>query len=377
MRVPWKLLLTGGGTGGHIYPALAIAARVSRTMAPVEILYVGSSGGMEERLAQDAGLRFVGLPVKGLVRKGPVAKAEGVALLGVACARALGVVRRFRPTVVVGTGGYAAGPVGLAAVLTGTPLVLQEQNVVPGVTNRWLSRFAAAVAVPLPQAAAHFPRSAPLVVTGNPVREDLVRTDRQAARRRLGVAPGERLVVVVAGSRGSAVFVRLLREMLPGWTDGTLLFISGAAHAEAARRIISDHHPRPGAAVRLQPYADNMGEVLAASDLVVCRAGAMALAELAALGRPAILIPSPHVTHHHQEANAAAFAQAGAAVVLPEEGLNGVALGVEVRRLLQHHALLDALGRKARALYRDDALDQIIARITAARQGRTKGGNRR
>ncbi len=358
-----RVILTGGGTGGHIYPALAIGARVVQRLAPVELLFVGSAGGMEESLVRSEGMDFVGLPVRGMIRKGAMDQVTGAARFGLSLATALGVVHRFHPQVVVGTGGYAAGPMGIAAVVSGTPLLIQEQNVVPGVTNRWLSRFAAAVAVPLPEAARNFPPQAKLLIAGNPVRPELLVADRAACRAALGLGSTEPLVVMVAGSRGSAVFVRLLAEWLPQWERGTLLFVSGRAHAAAAQRVLDEMRDRPHGRVLLVPYAERMGDLLAASDLVVARAGAMTLADLAGVGRPAILIPSPYVTHHHQEANADAFAAAGGALVLPEADLDGRRLGDEVAVLLADRVRLAEMGRRARSLYRADALDRIVRKI--------------
>ena len=319
-----RVLVTGGGTGGHIYPAVAIARELQRRGAGA-LLFVGARGGMEERLVPEAGFELVTLPTSGLVRKRPHEAALALLRLAAATAGALSVLRRFRPDVVVGTGGYAAGPVGLAARVLGVPLVLQEQNAVPGVTNRWLARFAACVAVPYAEARARFPAGTRLMLAGNPVRSEVAAVgagavSRTEARRRLGLPDRVRVVLMMAGSRGSAVFARLFAEMLPhlGW--GHLFFVSGRDHhaaAEAALRRV------PGAPVTLVPYLSAMPDGWAAVDLVVCRAGAMTLAELAAVGRPAVLIPSPHVTHHHQEANAQVFAQAGAAEVLGEKGLDG------------------------------------------------------
>jgi UDP-N-acetylglucosamine--N-acetylmuramyl-(pentapeptide) pyrophosphoryl-undecaprenol N-acetylglucosamine transferase len=351
----WRLLVTGGGTGGHIYPAVAIAQRAMARFEPVEVLYVGAVGGMEATIVPQQGLRFEGVPVSGLVRKKPGEIIRGLLRLGSAEARALRLVRRFRPDVVVATGGYAAGPVGLAAWLAGVPLVLQEQNVVPGVTNRLLSRVAVGVAVPHADAVASFPRRAQVWVIGNPIRRELLEVDRTQARERLRLPADAQVVLMVAGSRGSAVFVRLLNE----WNGpGVLYFVAGKAHYEAAKACEREN-------IRVVPYMEDSGLGYAAADLVVCRAGAITLAELAAVGKPAVLIPSPHVTHHHQEANAAVFAKAGAATVLPEAGLDGARLGAAVGELLRDPERLQAMASAMHRLGRPDALDELVERIHA------------
>ncbi len=371
--VPWRLAITGGGTGGHIYPALAIADEAARRLGPVEVLFIGARGGMEERLVPQHGLRFVGLPVSGLVRKRPLEVARSLATLGRAGALALSLVRRFRPRVVVGTGGYAAGPVGLAAAVLRVPLLLQEQNAVPGVTNRLLARYAATVVVPFAEAASRLPRGCPVLVAGNPVRSGIRGVERAGARQRMGLPPGGPVVLCMAGSRGSAVFVRLLGEWLPHLQPGTLVFISGLAHHQAAEAALAGRALPPGARVRCVPYIDAMGDALAAADLVICRAGAMTLADLAAAGRPALLIPSPYVTHHHQEENAAVWARAGAAVVLREQDAGGRRLGEEVRALLGRPERLRAMADAAVGLGEADAVGRIVERIGAL-AGRNERG---
>lgn len=351
----WRLLVTGGGTGGHIYPALAVAGRAAERFPPVDVLFVGAEGGMEAAIVPKEGFKFEGVPVSGIVRKRPVEMLRGLVRLGAAESRALRIVRRFRPDVVVATGGYASGPVGLAAWLLGVPLVLQEQNVVPGVTNRLLSRVAVGVAVPHAEAAKALSRRARVWVVGNPIRRELMGAERADARRRLDLPGDGQVVLMVAGSRGSAVFVRLLKE----WDGpGLLYFVAGRAHYAAAKPLARD-------GVRVVPYLEDAGLGYAAADLVVCRAGAITLAELAAVGKPSILIPSPHVTHHHQEANAAVFAKAGAAVVLPEAGLDGVRLAAAVRELLDDPQRLRRMAEAGLQLGRPDALDELVERVHA------------
>lgn len=367
-RRPWRLLVTGGGTGGHIYPALAIARRAQERYGPVTVLYVGARGGLEAGIVPAAGYDFAELPVSGLVRRRFGQRVAGLWHLGAAELGALSLVRRFRPDVVVGTGGYAAGPVGVAAWLLGVPLVLQEQNAVPGVTNRLLSRVAVGVALPHRDAAAAFPRRARTWIVGNPVRNELVGVDGAAARERMGLPAAGPVVLMVAGSRGSAAFVRLFAEwMQAGPLPACLVFVAGRAHDAAAREATSGGKLPPG--VRIVPYLDEVGDAYAAADLVIARAGAMTLAELALLGKPAVLIPSPHVTHHHQDANAAVLERAGAAVVLREEGLQGGRLGTVVAELLDDRAQLDEMAAASRALGRSDALDDLVERVHALAAG--------
>lgn len=369
-RCPLRLLVTCGGSGGHIYPALAVAREAMRVLGVSDVLFVGARGGMEERLVPEAGFPLVTLRVRGIVRKRPREVLSAGIALGGTVAAAVRLVRRFRPDVVVGTGGYAAGPVGVAAVLCRIPLVLQEQNAIPGVTNRLLARFAATVAVPYAEADARFPRGARLLVTGNPVRPEVLGVDPAGARRRLGLPQAGRVVLMMAGSKGSTVFVRWFRDMLPHFRDGTLLFVCGQEYLEVARAAVAHREAGqtapPHATVSVLPYLPQIGDGLAAADLVVCRAGAMTLAELAAVGRAAILIPSPHVTHHHQEANASAFAHAGAARVLAEADLDGATLAAAVGALLADPQERRRMAQAARTLARPDALARIVGAVGAA-----------
>ncbi len=362
-----RLCVAAGGTGGHIYPALAIARAAVEAGVVHEVRFVGARGGMEERLVPAAGFPLHTLPVRGMVRKRPAEWVRAAAGLGVSVVRAANLLRGFRPDVVLGTGGYAAGPLGAAAAMLRIPLVLQEQNTVPGVTNRLLASHAARIAIPYPAAAARFPSGARLVVTGNPVRPELLGVDPLAARRRLGLEPGGRVVLMVAGSRGSAVFVRWLADLAAGLRDGTLLFVSGGAHHEAAQAAAAGR-PR----VRVVPYLEAMGDGLAAADLVVARAGAIFLAELAAVGRPALLVPSPHVTHHHQEVNAEVFEQAGAAEVLSEIETDGAILCRHVTALLADPQRRQAMAAAARSLARPRALADLVGLLAEAARSRGK-----
>lgn len=369
-----RIVLTGGGTGGHIYPALGIAARIRERLPQAEILFVGTADGMEASLVPREGIPFHPIAARGLIGKsardaflGALATLRGVG-------QALALVRRFRPHVVVGTGGYASGPVALAAAVLGIPLVLQEQNAVPGVTNRVLSRFAAVVAVAYEESRRWFPRRARLVVTGNPVRPEVVRADRDRARRELGVPEGTRLVLVFMGSRGSATVNAAVTAILPALARRPglmVLFATGTAHYDGVVRRLAGAGLGP--AVRVVPYLYDIVTPLAAADLVVARAGAITLAEVTARGLPAVLIPSPYVTHDHQEHNARVMEERGAALVIRERDLSPERLLAAVTGLLDDPQGLARMADASRALGRPGAVDAIVDEILAlarARRGR-------
>ncbi|MFQ5537088.1 MAG: undecaprenyldiphospho-muramoylpentapeptide beta-N-acetylglucosaminyltransferase [Gemmatimonadota bacterium] len=353
------VVFSGGGTGGHLYPALALADAVAELRPDVRPVFVGASRGVEARILPQRGDPYVLLPIRGFQR-GKGWENRGVPL---ALARSVGRVaaafHRWRPEAVVVTGGYAGAPAGLMAGLMGIPLVLQEQNSVPGVTTRLLARWARRVHVAFPEAVGHLPPpSRPRTyVTGNPVRPAPA-LDMAEARERFGLPAEGTVLLIVGGSQGSLALNRVMEDTVRKVAKGTLerpgdlhlLWATGPAHFPSVRA----HLEEAGAPawVRAVPYIHEMPAALAAADVALSRAGAMATAELLVSGLPAILVPLPTAAAGHQLENARALASAGAAVVLEEALLSPAALWREVRRLV-----LDAeLRRKmvAAALKRGD-----------------------
>lgn len=360
----------------------------------MDILYVGTAGGLEASLVPRAGISFAAVAAGGLVGKGPLGAIRGAGSQALGFWQAVSLVRRFRPHVVVGTGGYVSVPVVTAAVLLGVPVMLQEQNAVPGIANRVLSRFAGLVAVAYEESRPWFPSRARLRVTGNPVRPEVLRADREGARRSLGVPAGVRQVLIFMGSRGSATVNRAVTDMLPyfaGRPGIRILFGTGEAHFDTVlRRLVELGLPAEpqavpaGAAravlvrgnVEVHSYIYDMTSALAAADLVVARAGAVTLAELTARGLPGIIVPSPHVTHHHQERNARVLERYGAARVLPEEGLTADVLAGAIREVIVDPAAMARMAQASRALGRPRALDEIVDGILAlAAGGEGEGGH--
>ncbi|MCL8206932.1 MAG: undecaprenyldiphospho-muramoylpentapeptide beta-N-acetylglucosaminyltransferase [Actinomycetia bacterium] len=371
-HAPLVVVFAGGGTGGHIYPALALAEGLRARLGDgVAVHFVGSPRGLERDLVPRAGWPLHLIPAGGLLAPGLRAKLGGALRTVAGAAAAWRLLGRLGPDVVVGTGGYVSGPAGLAAVVRGVPLVLQEQNVWPGLANRMLARWAAAVLVPFAEAARHLPQARAVRVVGNPVRPDLLRLSRAEARRRLGLAEGWTVVLATGGSQGAPAINRLMAGAWPALAarpDVAVLWATGRRHHAAVRPLLE---PAPdGSRLRVVEYFYEMDAALRAADVMVGRAGAMTCAEAVAVGLPALLVPSAHVAEDHQTKNARYLAGQGAAVVVAEDR-------VEVDGPKTLMALVDdpvrrqAMSARARALFRADALARAVdAIVDAATAGR-------
>jgi len=365
--------LAGGGTGGHIYPALAIAAGLRAERPGIGLLYLGTARGLEADLVPRAGIPFVALSGGGVAGKSPLLAARGAAALARGAAQALVVLRRFRPHVVVGTGGYASVPALLAAALLRLPVAIQEQNVYPGAANRLLSRVAREVYVPVEETRRHLARRARVLVTGNPVRREVLLAGREEAARRLGFDPARPVLVVLGGSRGARAINGATAAALPGLLGRGMqvLWVTGAAYHAGALAAVAAAGIEPASfgKIRVEPYLHAMADALALADLVLARAGAMTLAEVTARGVPAVLVPSPNVVRDHQRQNARALERAGAALVIAEPELDGERLLAATSAILDDPARLQAMAGASRRLGRPDALDVIVQRVLALATG--------
>jgi undecaprenyldiphospho-muramoylpentapeptide beta-N-acetylglucosaminyltransferase len=360
-------LVAGGGTAGHLQPALAIAEALVAAGHPRDTIeFVGSERGQDRATLDGRGFPSTLLPGRGIVRRvSPRALLDNigaVAGLGVALVRGLGVVRRTRPRVVVSVGGYASLPASLAAVVYRIPLVLVNVDAVPGAANRLFGRFARASAVgwegnPLPRA----------VVTGTPVRAEIADVgrrpdDRRAARRRLGLPADRATVAVFGGSLGARRINGAITGLAARWADRADRTIYHVVGRRDWGDLGAPDDPAGGdggviaglCLVRV-PYEDRMDLLYTAADVVVCRAGAMTVAELAAAGVPSILVPLPGAPGDHQTANARVLERAGAAVLVRDEDCDAATLAVTLDTMLADPAGLDAMGRSARSLARRDA----------------------
>jgi UDP-N-acetylglucosamine--N-acetylmuramyl-(pentapeptide) pyrophosphoryl-undecaprenol N-acetylglucosamine transferase len=365
-------LIAGGGTAGHVQPAIAIArGLVARGHRASSIELVGSERGIESRLVPAAGFALTLLPGRGIERRISLQNVRSLFSLVVAFGRAWRLVGKKRPRVVVSVGGYASVPCALAAVLRRVPIVVAEQNAAPGAANRIVARFAKASAVSFPDTP--LPRP---IVTGNPVRPEVLAIDRArdatGARTKLDVEPGRRMVLVFGGSLGALRINRAAVEAVRMWAGRGDLHVRHVVGKRDWDEIAGPGSPiPPGAPLRYQAieYDDDMPTSLAAADVVVCRSGSSTSFELLAAGLPSVLVPSPHVTADHQTANARHLERAGAAVVVPDAELDGGRLVAEVDTLLADPRRLATMAAAARAAARPDAADAIAALVEEHARG--------
>lgn len=364
-----RYLLAGGGTGGHIYPALTIATELQNLDPRAEFLYVGTATGREAQVVPKTGIPFVTVESGGLINLSPLQKVKGAfkALKGIV--DSLGHIRRFRPDVVIGTGGFVSGPVLLAARLAGRPVVIQEQNAFPGVTNRIASRWARAVFVPYEEAKPHFPASTRFQLAGNPVRQEVAAATRAAGRKAFGFTESDQVLVVMGGSGGARDFnraavlaVKLLAEELPALK---VLHITGERYYD---QIKQEYVGLDG--VTAVPYLHNMPEAYAAADAGLFRAGALTLAEVQVRALPSVLIPSPNVTHNHQDWNARILERRGAALVVREAELTAEKLSDALRTVLTDSDRTAAMRESLQALAQPEAgrsIAEAVIRIAKSR----------
>jgi UDP-N-acetylglucosamine--N-acetylmuramyl-(pentapeptide) pyrophosphoryl-undecaprenol N-acetylglucosamine transferase len=360
-----KVVVAAGGTAGHVVPAMAVAAELRASGAAVSFL--GTREKIEAELVPAAGYEIDFIKVRGIDRKNPLRAARaGFEALG-----AIGAARRVLherdADVVMGGGGYVAGPAGLAAALTGTPLVLTEADSHMGLANRLLARRARRVCLAFPIQGREDER---YLVTGRPVPAEILGADREAARRRFGIAPEARCLFVVGGSQGarSVNFAALEAFAERDGRDFQVLHLSGRRDHEELERRLAAAPNRDG--YRLIGYdPTGLADFLAAADLVLGRSGGSVF-EVTAAGRPAVLVPYPYATGDHQSANAAWMERAGAATVLPDSELGGEAgaerLRAEIAAILAEPGRLEAMAAASRALARPDAARRIADEVLAA-----------
>ena len=358
-----RIIVSGGGTGGHIYPAITIIRALKARVPEAEFLYVGTRRGLEADIVPKEGLPFATIDLQGFERHFTLdnRRRAGKALVGVG--KAARLVRKFRPDAAIGTGGYVCGPILLAASLAGVPTLIQEQNVVPGITNKLLSRFVTKIATGTEEAMRHFP-AAKTVCTGNPIRSEVLTARREDGLKAYGFSGDRRVVLVSGGSRGARAINRAMVGVLKAaqhHAEVQFLLATGKGEYEAELSRLKDAGVDLAAAphIKVVPYLYDMPQAQAMADLAVFRAGATGLAELTARGIPAILVPYPYAAENHQEHNARALEEAGAARMILDRDLSSERLASVLTELLSEPAKLAQMAAASRRLGRPEAAADI------------------
>ena len=353
-----SLLVAGGGTGGHLFPGVAVARELMARVPGATVTFVGTAAGIESRVIPREGLTLDTIRSAGLKGKSPVALLRGLLLLPLSALDAWRVISRRRPSVVIGVGGYSSGPVVGLAALRGIPTLLMEQNATPGLTNRLLSRLVRTAAVTYEESLATFGSKA--FVAGNPVRPEFFAPGSDAP-----AASGRTRVLVFGGSQGAhAINVAMAEAAAPlaAATPGV-----DVTHQTGERDLamVREAYAAAGLAARVEPFLYEMDREMRAADVIVCRAGATTLAELTAAGRAAILIPLPTATDDHQRKNADALVRQGAARVIDQRELTGARLAEALLGLARDGGARHRMAEAARGLARPDAARVIVDKVLA------------
>ncbi len=350
---PLRVVIAGGGTGGHLFPGIAIAREILRRRPDARVSFAGTARGIEARAVPREGFELDTIRSLGLKGKSPVALVNGVATLPLSGLDAWRVITRRRPSVVVGVGGYSSGPIVLLAALRGVPTLVHEQNAQPGFTNRSLARVVSAAAVTYEGTAALFGPTA--FVSGNPVRPEFLHATEEPR--------GARRVLVFGGSQGAHAINMAMVEAAPQLARAATTFTLTHQTGERDVELVRNAYRVAGLSARVEPFIQNMDEEMKAANLIVSRAGSTTLAEIAASGRAALLIPLPTAADDHQRKNAEALASKGAADILEQRDLTGETLATRMLALLDADDQRAKMATAVRAFARPDAAERIVDRL--------------
>jgi len=353
----FRMIIAGGGTGGHLFPGVAVAREVVKRREGAEVLFVTGRRAIESEILRRYGFQQTSIMVEGI--KGRGWKKAAMVLFGLpwSVLQSIGIIRRFAPRVVLGMGGYSAGPVCVAAKVMGIPSAVHEQNSFPGLTNRLLCRFVDTVFISFEESREHFP-SGTIVLTGNPVREELLAT---------GETPFEEekrfTILVMGGSQGARAvneaFMEALGVLMEEGRDPMVVHQTGRVDYMQ----VLEGYRRRGLEGTVVPFIEDMAGAYRDADIIVSRAGATTVSELAALGKPSILVPYPYSANGHQETNALILLRAGGAEMILQQDLNGKALAAVLTRYMEDQGALRKVGASARTVGRPGAVGVIADRL--------------
>ncbi len=342
-----KVLIAAGGTGGHIYPGIAVAKELMARDAENEVLFVGTARGLEVRIVPDNGFQLSLISSAGLKNVGLVGKVKGLSVLPKSFLEARKIIRQFRPHVVVGAGGYVSGPVLLMAAIMGVPTLVMDSNALPGFTNRQLARFVDSAALTFEDAVAYFGKKG--VVTGNPVREEFFTVPRKERSDTFHI-------LIFGGSQGARAINNAMADALEHLAEyeGRLTITHQTGEADFDK-IDAAYSASKFAGADVRPFISDIFIEFGKADLIICRAGATTCAEISAAGKAAIMVPFPMAADDHQRKNAEALERVGAAKMILQQDLSGEVLANEIKRLIESPEKVDEMEASARKLGRPDA----------------------
>ncbi len=362
-----KVIVTGGGTGGHIYPAVAIAEKLKKDYKGVEILYLGAKLGMEKTLVPQAGLPFKQIDVAPLNKKISLKTLKAVFTLVKGLFQSAREIKRFKPDVIIGTGGYVAGPVVMMGALLGVPTMIHEQNAFPGMTNKILSRFVDKVLVTFEEAKEHFKQKDKIVYTGLPVLDAFFSHTRQEARHKLKLADDVMVVMTVGGSNGALKVNEVMMNVYKSLADQKkikFIHVSGKRYYERIEKGIKDGIYQVGDNFELVDFMKQMPLYLKATDLVISRAGASTINEIIASQTPSVIIPSPNVANNHQFFNAKVVDKNGMGLIISESELTAPLMVNTIMNFYEEPSKLEIMRKNCEKIDIHSALDRISEEVS-------------
>lgn len=360
-----RIILSGGGTGGHIYPALAIYNRMKELNPQLECLYIGTENGLESTIVPKAGLDFKSIEISGLKRSLSLDNIKVIWQMLSSTKKAKDLIKEFNPDIVIGTGGFVCAPILFGATQLNIPTLIHEQNSVAGVTNKFLGRYVNNIATSFKEVHQDFSKVEQKVTfTGNPRGQEVINyaKDDQILARDYNLDNQLPTVLVFGGSRGAPAINKAAIESVGTFASKNYQVIigTGAGHYEEWLNYLEKNNISVPKNVKIVPYVENMAALFQSIDLVICRSGATTLAELTTLGLPSILIPSPYVTNNHQEKNAMSLVNQNAASIIKESSLNSESLLEAIDEIILDSTKLSEMSKNAKSLGTPHAIDDII-----------------
>lgn len=374
-----KIILAGGGTGGHVYPAIAIAKGITKRYKDVDILFIGTQNGLENKIIPLEGFSFKKIKVRGFSRKLSFENIIAVKEVLFSFFDVYRIIKNFKPDIVIGTGGYVCGSVLMTASLMSIPTLIHEQNAYPGVTNRILSRFVDRIALTFEEASNYLSHQKKIKITGNPLRSDITKINIKEGKEAFGFNEKIPLIFIVGGSRGAKSInesSQLLAKECFEKKEYQVLHMTGDTQYDATMLMYKELGISSDSEyIKVIPYIHNMPYALAGADLIISRCGAGLISEITALGKPCILIPYPYASDNHQEFNARALEKYGAANVILEKDLNNKVLLSEVRYLLNNPNDMKKMSAQSKKLGKPHATVEIVEMINELLKKEKKNSN--